>query len=87
MIADAILDVSARGDIVIDAFLGSGTTIIAAERVGRRCFGLEIDPHFADIIIRRFERHSGEAAVHVATGKTFAEISAERVTHSNEEAA
>ena len=87
MIADAILDVSARGDIVIDAFLGSGTTIIAAERVGRRCFGLEIDPHFADIIIRRFERHSGEPAIHVPTGKTFAEIAAERLASSNEEAA
>lgn len=87
MIADAILDVSARGDIVIDAFLGSGTSIIAAERVGRRCFGVEIDPHFADIIIRRFERHSGEAAIHVATGKTFAEIAAERLATAKEEAA
>ena len=87
MIADAILDVSARGDIVIDAFLGSGTTIIAAERVGRRCFGVEIEPHFADTIIRRFERHSGEPAIHVATGKTFAEIAAERLVQSDEEAA
>lgn len=86
MIADAILDVSARGDIVIDAFLGSGTTTIAAERVGRRCFGVEIDPHFADIIVRRFERHSGEQAVHIATGKTFAELSAERLASSGEEA-
>ncbi|MEQ7874522.1 DNA methyltransferase [Sphingomonas sp. ASV193] len=87
MIADAILDVTARGDIVIDAFLGSGTTIIAAERVGRRCFGLEIDPHFADIIVRRFERHSGEPAIHVATGKTFDEIGAERAATLDEEAA
>ena len=87
MIADAILDVSARGDIVIDAFLGSGTTIIAAERVGRRCFGVEIDPHFADIIVRRFERHSGEPAIHIATGKTFDEIGAERAATSDEEAA
>jgi hypothetical protein len=87
MIADAILDVSARGDIVIDAFLGSGTTIIAAERVGRRCFGIEIDPHFADIIVRRFERHSGEPAIHVPTGKTFDEVSAERSAQSDEKAA
>jgi len=78
MIADMILDVTARGDIVIDGFLGSGTTIIAAERVGRQCFGLELDPIYADIIIRRFERHSGEAAVHLGTGKTFAEIVEER---------
>lgn len=86
MIADAILDVSGRGDIVIDAFLGSGTSIIAAERVGRRCFGIEIDPHFADIIVRRFERHSGEAAIHVPSGKTFAEIAAERLASSEEAA-
>jgi len=78
MIADAILDVTARGDIVIDAFLGSGTSVIAAERVGRRCFGMELDPAYADVVIRRFERHSGEAAVHVETGKTFTEIAAER---------
>lgn len=87
MIADAILDVSSRSDIVIDAFLGSGTTIIAAERVGRRCFGIEIDPHFADIIVRRFERHSGEAAVHIPTGKTFEQIAAERLASSDDQAA
>ena len=87
MIADAILDVTARSDIVIDAFLGSGTTIIAAERVGRRCFGIEIDPDFADIIIRRWQRHSGEAAIHVPTGKTFAEIAAERLSTTGEEEA
>src|SRR5207244_3548271 len=44
MVADAILDCSARGEIVLDAFLGSGTTVIAAERTGRRCYGLELDP-------------------------------------------
>src|SRR5207248_9821831 len=44
MVVDAILDASARGDIVLDAFLGSGTTLIAAERTGRRCYGLELDP-------------------------------------------
>jgi DNA modification methylase len=44
LVADAILDCSARGDIVLDAFLGSGTTVIAAEHTGRRCYGLELDP-------------------------------------------
>ena len=44
MVADAILDCTARGDIVLDGFLGSGTTLIAAERTGRRCYGLELDP-------------------------------------------
>jgi len=48
MVADAILDCSARGDIVLDAFLGSGTTLIAAERTGRRCQGMELDPAYVD---------------------------------------
>jgi DNA modification methylase len=69
MIADAILDVTARGDIVLDPFLGSGTTIIAAERVGRRAYGMELDPLHADTSIRRYERHSGENAVHVETAR------------------
>ena len=55
MVADAILDCSARGDIVLDAFLGSGTTLIAAERTGRRCCGLELDPAYVDTIVRRWQ--------------------------------
>ena len=74
MIADAILDVTRRGDLVIDAFLGSGTAIIAAERVGRRCYGCELDPKYADTIIARFQRHSGEPAIHLETGQTFEEV-------------
>ena len=54
MVADAMLDCSARGDIVLDGFLGSGTTVIAAERTGRRCYGLELDPGYVDTIIRRW---------------------------------
>ena len=79
MIADAILDVSNRGDLVVDAFLGSGTSIIAAERVGRRCYGIELDPKYADTIIARYERHSGVQAVHCGSGRTFAEIAEERL--------
>ena len=78
MIADAMLDVTNRGDLVVDAFLGSGTSIIAAERVGRRCYGIELDPKYADIIIERYQRHSGEAAIHCATGRTFAETGEDR---------
>ena len=55
MVADAILDCSARDEIVLDAFLGSGTTLIAAERTGRRCYGLELDPTYVDTTIRRWE--------------------------------
>jgi DNA modification methylase len=59
MVADAILDCSARGDIVLDAFLGSGTTVIAAERTGRRCYGLELDPAYVDTIVRRWQGLTG----------------------------
>ena len=71
LVADAILDCTSRGDVVLDPFLGSGTTLIAAERVGRRCFGIEIDPAYTDTIIRRWQAFSGEIARHAATGEAF----------------
>jgi hypothetical protein len=74
LVADAILDSSARGEIVLDAFLGSGSTLIAAERVGRTCYGIEIDPLYVDVAIRRWQRHIGEQAVNAVTGKRFDEI-------------
>jgi hypothetical protein len=84
MIADAMLDVTRRGDLVLDAFLGSGTTIIAAERVGRRCYGCELDPKYADTVIARYERHSGEQAVHIPTGLTFAAIAEQRAADATD---
>lgn len=78
LVADALKDASSRGDIVLDAFLGSGTTLMAAERTGRICYGLEIDPLYVDIIIRRWQRFSGQEAVHGAFGLNFSEIQAER---------
>jgi DNA modification methylase len=77
MIADAIMDCSARGGLVLDPFLGSGSTIIAAERTGRRCFGLEIDPLYVDTIVRRWQAYTGEVARHAVSGRSFAEIEAE----------
>ena len=62
LVADAILDASARGDIVLDPFAGSGTTFIAAERTGRRCYGMELDPAYADTIARRWEAFTGGRA-------------------------
>lgn len=79
MIADIILDCTKRGEIVFDPFLGSGTTLIAAEKVGRRCLGLELDPLYADLAVRRWQRWTGEEAVLAATGQTFAEVEAQRV--------
>lgn len=63
MVADAILDVTARGDIVLDPFAGSGSTLIAAERVGRIFRGMEMDPLYVDLAIRRWQRLTGEIAL------------------------
>jgi len=77
LVADAIMDASARGDIVLDGFLGSGTTIIAAERTRRRCYGLELDPLYVDTIIRRWQAYTGEGARHGTSGRSFGELEAE----------
>lgn len=76
LIADILLDASARGDIVADPFMGSGTTIIAAEKLGRRARGIELDPLYCDTIIRRWQAWTGETAVRVADGMTFAALEA-----------
>jgi DNA modification methylase len=77
MIADAIRDCSKRGDIILDTFGGSGSTLIAAEQCGRKANLIELDPHYCDTIIRRYQRISGETAVLERSGKTFAEICAD----------
>jgi DNA modification methylase len=78
MIADALRDVSRRGDQVLDPFLGSGSTLIAAEETGRICIGNEIDPAYVDVAILRWQRQTGRDAVSAATGETFAAV-AERI--------
>jgi DNA modification methylase len=77
LVSDAILDSTKRGDIVLDPYLGSGTTILAAERTGRHCYGIEIDPLYVDTAIKRWESITGNQARH-ASGETFADIKAER---------
>jgi DNA modification methylase len=74
LVTDAILDCSARGDIVLDGFLGSGTTVIAAERAGRRCYGLELDPLYVDTIVRRWQTLTGGSAIHLGSGRRFDEL-------------
>lgn len=71
MIADAILDCSAPGDIVLDNFSGVGSTILAAEKTGRRCYAIEIDPMYVDTAVMRWEKKTGNTAIHSATGKYF----------------
>ena len=71
MIRDAILDVTAHGDVVIDCFLGSGSTLIAAETSHRRCLGVEIEPAYVDLALRRWMDVTGRQVVHAATGEVF----------------
>jgi len=79
MIADAIKDCSRRGEIILDCFGGSGSTLIAAEKTGRRARLIEYDPLYCDTIIRRWERHSGKRAVLADTGIAFEEVSETRL--------
>jgi DNA modification methylase len=80
MVADAMLDCTARGDLVLDPFLGSGTTLVAAERVGRRCRALELDPLYVDTAVRRWQALTGGAARHAESGRAFDQMAAERAT-------
>ena len=71
LVADAIKDCSRRGGLVLDPFGGSGTTIIAAEKTGRRARVIELDPRYCDVAVRRWEAYAGKQAIHATTGKTF----------------
>jgi DNA modification methylase len=73
LVADAIRDCSGIGDIILDSFLGSGTTLIAAERTDRICYGLELDPRYVDTAIRRWQAITGNDAVHAVSSQTFAQ--------------
>lgn len=77
MVADAILDSTKRGSIVLDAFIGSGTTLLAAERTGRRCYGIEVDPLYVDTAIERWQRMTGLEATNAA-GQTYQAAKAAR---------
>jgi len=77
LVGDAIMDCTERGGIVLDSFLGSGTTVIAAERTGRRCYGLEIDTLYVDTIVRRWQAFTRNTAIHSESGRSFAEIEEE----------
>jgi DNA modification methylase len=78
MLEDALLDITNRGDIVLDPFLGSGSTLMAAEKTGRVCRGIELDPLYIDVIVRRYESFTGNTAILVETGETFAALAGRR---------
>lgn len=74
MVADAILDSTKPGDILLDPFLGSGTTVIACEKTGRVCRGMELDPRYVDVAVRRWQNFVDLEAVHEKTGLTFEQM-------------
>jgi DNA modification methylase len=80
LVADAMRDCSRRGAIILDAFAGSGTSIMAAEQIGRRAFCLEIEPRYVDVAIRRWQRSTGRDAILETTGQTFEELLTERAS-------
>jgi len=84
MVADALKDVSKRGETVVDSFLGSGTTLLAAEKTGRRCVGIELDPGYVEVAIRRWQSLTGRDAVLAETGQTFDEVISTRLRQSAE---
>jgi DNA modification methylase len=84
LVADAIKDCSRRGDIVLDAFGGSDTTLIAAQKSGRRARLIECDPLYCDVILRRYEEATGKRALLAQTGETFEEAAQQRLERSDE---
>jgi DNA modification methylase len=80
LLADAILDASHRGDLILDAFGGSGSTLIAAEQVGRAARLIEIEPRYVDVTIRRWEQATGQSAVHSGTGLIFDDMACQRLS-------
>jgi DNA modification methylase len=79
LVADAMRDCTTKGDIVIDPFIGSGTTIIAAEKIGRTAYGLEIEAKYVDVAISRWESYTKREAVLEGDGRTHGEVKAERL--------
>jgi DNA modification methylase len=78
MLQDALIDLTNRSEIVLDPFLGSGSTLIAAENIGRVCCGAELDPLYVDVIVRRYEATTGTSAILADTGEPFATVAARR---------
>lgn len=76
MVADAIMDCSNHNDIIMDSFLGSGTTLIAAQKVKRKCYGIELEPKYVDVAIKRWQDYTGEKALNLVSGKIFDDLGA-----------
>jgi DNA modification methylase len=70
---------STRGDLIYEPFAGSGSTLIAAESIVRVCVAMELDPRYCDVIIERFQRHTGIAATLAGSDRTFETLRVERI--------
>ena len=84
LVADAILDCTKRGDIVLDPFGGSGTTLLAAEKTGRVARLIELDPAYVDVSLARYAKAHETTAIHVKTGKSFDDLKSERAGGDHE---
>jgi len=82
LVADAIKDCSRRNSLILDPFAGSGTVLIAAERTGRAARAMEIDPHYVDVAVKRWQDYTGKTAILAATGRTFEELADDRAGES-----
>jgi DNA modification methylase len=78
MLQDALIDLSRRGEIILDPFSGSGSTLIASEKTDRACRCIELDPLYVDVIIRRYQLITGQKAILEQTGETFDELKERR---------
>jgi DNA modification methylase len=89
MLQDALIDLTNRGEIVLDPFLGPGSiliaALIAAENTGRVCRGIELDPLYVDVIIRRYEAATGAVVILADSGETFEKLAARRRNDESDE--
>jgi len=86
MLQDALIDLSSRGDIIIEPFGGSGSTLIACEKAGRVCRAIELDPLYVDVIVRRYQEVTGQDA-RLETGEVFNELEKRRPQEGVDESA
>jgi len=82
MVVEALRDCTAHDEIVLDAFLGSGTTLVAAEQIGRICYAIELDPSYVDLAVRRWQAYTGDTAKHALSKRSFRDL--EEVQHGQE---
>ena len=75
---EAFADFSERGDVIYDPFLGSGSSMIAAQQTGRVCYGLDIDPKYVDVAVLRWQQQSGQQATLDGDSRTFEDVAQER---------